>query len=458
MKTIKLFLLIIIIFAIGTFGYVAIEGWSIFDAFYMTAISITTVGFGETKPLSEVGKIFTILIIFLGLGAAAVFASHLAKAFLESHFKKFFGANKMLKKINRLKDHYIICGYGGVGSAICGTLNDAGIKFVVVEQNEEVAKWAEKRDFLTVIGKATYDTTLLQAGIKNAKGIVVSMGDDSLNMYVSLAARELNPEIFIIARGYKSDIESRLVRAGANTVVYPIKMGGEQIAHLIKRQLRNSSSLENSTGTGQSVMGFTLRPYKHYGELDITVGELKKRMKAINIVTLKRINGDEIPSPSDDVSIHKNDTLLLVVSDTPVIDRQVVSEDSMFFWSDKYSVGNVQMDTEHEKLFHIIYDFVTSINSGSDKEVITVGFNKIVENTIDHFENEEKLFIQYNYPKRREHIKIHKELLSSIKALNKDREYNFSMGIEEALFSSLLDHIMDSDKKFTAYIKENFHG
>lgn len=118
MKTIKIFLLIIIIFMIGTLGYVVIEGWSLFDAFYMTAISITTVGFGETKPLSDMGKIFTIMIIFLGLGAAAVFATHLAKAFLESHFRNFLGASKMLKKINRLKGHYIICGYGGVGSAI----------------------------------------------------------------------------------------------------------------------------------------------------------------------------------------------------------------------------------------------------------------------------------------------------------------------------------------------------
>lgn len=458
MKTFKLLLLIIIIFTIGTLGYVAIEGWSFFDAFYMTAISITTVGFGETKPLSEVGKLFTILIIFLGLGAAAVFASHLAKAFLESHFKNLFGANKMLKKINRLRDHYIICGYGGVGSAICGTLNDAGIKFVVVEQNEDVAQWAEKRDLLTVIGKATYDTTLLQAGIKNAKGIVVSMGDDSLNMYVSLAARELNPEIFIIARGYKSDIESRLVRAGANTVVYPIKMGGEQIAHLIKRQLRSSNSSDDNNGAGLSVMGYTLRPYKHYGELNVSIGDLKKRMKAQNIVTLKRVSGEEIQAPTDEILVHKNDSLLLVVSDVPALDRQVVSEDSMFYWSDKYSVGNAKMDLEHEKLFHIIYDFVTSINSGSDKEVITIGFNRIIENTIEHFDNEEKLFSQYNYPHKREHIKVHKEVLSSIKALNKDREYNFSMGIEEALFSSLLEHIMDSDKKFTDYIKENFHG
>ncbi len=181
----------------------------LFDGFYMTAISITTVGFGEIKPLSNTGRVFTVALIFLGIGSAMVFATQLAKAFLENHFQSYFGASKMMKKINRLLNHYIICGFGGIGSSICATLDDSEIPFVVIEANEESAKWAQTRNYLTVIGKASYDSTLIQAGIKEAAGIVVDMGDDSLNMYVSLAAREINTELFIIARGYKSDIESR---------------------------------------------------------------------------------------------------------------------------------------------------------------------------------------------------------------------------------------------------------
>ncbi len=441
---------------IGTFGYVAIEGWSVFDAFYMTAISITTVGFGETKPLSGAGKIFTIMIIFLGLGAAAVFATHLAKAFLESHFKNFFGANKMLKKINRLKDHYIICGYGGVGSAICATLNDSGIKFVVIEQNEDVAQWAEKRNFMTVIGKATYDSTLIQAGIANAKGIVVSMGDDSLNMYVSLAARELNKDIFIIARGYKADIESRLVRAGANTVVYPIKMGGEQIAHLIKRQLHTEDSIKENIAN--SVMGYTLKHYQYPHEFPSTVGDIKKDMKAINVVTLvKKTTEKEISSPEDSTAVNSGDSLLLVISEINK-ETQKVSEDSSFFWSEKHEIGNSILDDEHKNLFQISFEFVEAVRTNQDRDIIIKSFNRLVESTIEHYENEERLFKQYNYPDQKEHIKVHKKLLSNITNLNRNRNYEFDSNIEPVLFSSLMDHIMEYDKKFVDYIKENFHG
>ena len=357
-QTLKIFLLILAVFLIGTVGYVVIEGWELFDAFYMTAISITTVGFGETRPLSPLGKVFTIMIIFLGLGAAAVFASHLAKAFLESHFKSLFGESKMLKRVSKLKNHYIICGYGGVGSAICQTLHDSNIKFVVIEEKEDVIKWARERHFLTVHGKATYDATLLQAGIKQAMGIVVSMGEDSMNMYVSLAARELNSDIFIIARGYKADIESRLLRAGANTVVYPLKMGGSQIAHLIKKQL-HTTGISNE-GLGTSVMGFSLRLYKHYNQDSTTVGEIKKRMKALNVVTLKRSSKDEITNPDNDVRVQHDDNLLLVVEET-IKNSDDIKKSSKFHWEKNYDLGYKQIDEEHKKLFQITYEFVEAI-------------------------------------------------------------------------------------------------
>ncbi len=439
-------------------GYVIIEDWSVFDSFYMTAISITTVGFGETKPLSETGKIFTVILIFVGLGAAAVFASHLAKAFLENHFRNFFGASKMLKKINRLKDHYIICGYGGVGSAICTTLSDAGIKFVVVEQDEDTAGWAEKRNYMTVIGKATYDSTLIQAGIKNAKGIVVSMGDDSLNMFVSLAARELNPDIFIIARGYKAGIEGRLVRAGANTVVYPIKMGGEQIAHLIKRQLHSTDIKVEATGLSSSVMGYNLKLYKHYNEDEATIADVVKRMKALNAVSLiKKGQTDEITKPEDDLIVHQDDNVLLVIEEYQKEDPKVKAN-SLFFWKEKYELGLDQTDLEHKELFKISAEFVEAVKSGAEKDIVTRCFNRLLDQTIEHFDNEEKLFTQYNYDDKKHHLITHKKLLTSLNSINKNRDYNFSLGVEEFLFKNQVSHILEEDKKFVDYVKENFHG
>ena len=314
---IKILFLIIIIFCIGTFGYYFIEDdWSLMDCFYMTAISITTVGYGELKPLSDGGRLFTVFLIFIGLGSAAVFATQLAKAFVENNFKRYFGESKMFKRISSLKNHYIICGFGGIGSSISPVLYDADIPFVVIENNEETASWAQKRNYLTVIGKATYDSTLIQAGIKKAAGIVVSMGEDSLNMYVSLAARELNPDLFIIARGYKADIENRLVRAGADEVVYPLRMGGEQIAREIMKQFKKNVLTESDEMKDQSVMGYNLKKYIQNNDEKITVGEIKKRTSADSVLLLSREGIDDIHTPQDSEEVFVDDTLLLLISET----------------------------------------------------------------------------------------------------------------------------------------------
>ncbi len=123
---IQILTIIIAIFSGGTLGYYFIEeNWTLFESFYMTAITITTVGYGETKPLSDAGRLFTIFLIFIGLGSAAIFATQLAKAFLENNFKEIFGANKMKKQINDLKNHYIVCGFGDIGSYICSVLDQA---------------------------------------------------------------------------------------------------------------------------------------------------------------------------------------------------------------------------------------------------------------------------------------------------------------------------------------------
>ena len=286
------------------------------DCFYMTAISITTVGYGELKPLSDGGRLFTVFLIFIGLGSAAVFATQLAKAFVENNFKRYFGESKMFKRISSLKNHYIICGFGGIGSSISPVLYDSDIPFVVIENNEETASWAQKRNYLTVIGKATYDSTLIQAGIKKAAGIVVSMGEDSLNMYVSLAARELNPDLFIIARGYKADIENRLVRAGADEVVYPLRMGGEQIAREIMKQFKKNVLTESNEIKDQSVMGYNLKKYIQNNDEKITVGDIKKRTRADSVLLLSRDGIDDIHTPQDSEEVFVDDTLLLLISET----------------------------------------------------------------------------------------------------------------------------------------------
>ena len=161
---------ILFVFTIGTLGFYYIEGtWTILEAFYMTIITITTVGYGEVRPLSSHGQVFAIIFIILGLSTAALLATELARQFIERNFKAIYGAGRMRKKINKLQNHYIICGYGGIGSAICASLKNSNVPFVVIENNEKNVEFATMEGFLVIIGKATYDATLIEAGIKQAR-------------------------------------------------------------------------------------------------------------------------------------------------------------------------------------------------------------------------------------------------------------------------------------------------
>ena len=451
---IKIMILIVIIFAVGTTGYYLIEDdWTLLDGFYMTAISITTVGYGEIKPLSDAGKIFTVILIFLGLGSVAVFASQLAKTFIENNLNRYFGANKMMKKIGRLKNHYIICGFGGIGSSISAKLDDSDIPFVIVEENEETANWAQKRNYHTILGKATYDSTLIQAGIKRATGLVVSMGDDSLNMYVSLAARELNPDLYIIARGYKPDIENRLIRAGANTVVYPIKMGGEMIAREIKNQYKKNGS-GSEEPRHSSVMGYSLKIYNHFSDNPAAIGEIREKTGAENIVTLKRENNEEVSFPKDSEILKKNDTLLMLVNNKTITKKIPGDENdkTLFEWSDNYNTGIRTIDEEHQKLFEVTDQFLKALKSGLSREYTSRIFDRLIEDTIRHFENEEKLFSKHGYPEKDEHISEHRKLTEKIIELNRNRDYVFSDNVEDFLFSWLRNHIIKDDIKFAEFM------
>jgi len=322
--------IVISVFLIGILGYYFIEhNWSFLDALYMTIITLTTVGYGEVKPLSNTGKIFTVIFIILGLSTAAVIASQLARNFLERNFKAIIEANKMKKKTRKLKDHFIVCGFGDIGNSISNELSNAGIPFVIIENNDRIAEFAMMKNYLVIKGKATYDETLIEAGIKRSKGMVICLGDDSLNMYVTLAARELNPNLLIIVRGYKSDGEKRMLRAGANSVIYPLKLGGQQMAQIIISEYSKDyreNKLEVSTF---SIMGYSLKLYKHFMRNDIKLEKIIEENNALKTIKIKRADGTEIFNPSSDTLINKDDSILLLVEEKELEDEAVIEKDSI---------------------------------------------------------------------------------------------------------------------------------
>jgi len=217
------------IVAFGTIGYMNVEGWNFLDSLYMTIITLASVGYKEVRPLSDNGRIFTIFLIIGGVGTVLYALNNGAKVILEGEFKEIFGRSRLEKKIKALRDHYIICGYGRMGKIIVKELKDKDIRFVVIEKNPE----AGQEDLLILPGDATKDEVLKEAGIHKAKGLISVLPTDAENLYVVLSARELNPDLFIVARAGEEGSEQKLIRAGANRVVSPYHIGGLRIAHTV---------------------------------------------------------------------------------------------------------------------------------------------------------------------------------------------------------------------------------
>jgi voltage-gated potassium channel len=227
--------LLITVLICGTLGYMVIENWGFLDALYMTIVTVTTVGFAETHPLSVIGRVFTIILIFGGWTTFAIVGALIARMVIHKEIKGFFRRNNMQNIIDKMKNHYIVCGGGRIGSFICEDLKEKKIPFVLAEIDETLLQIAEKKGYLVVKGNATTDEILLESGIKRAKGIVAALTNDADNLMISLAARELNPDIHIIARCEKASIHKRMRQGGSDVVVSPLQLGARHIAGLIAR-------------------------------------------------------------------------------------------------------------------------------------------------------------------------------------------------------------------------------
>jgi voltage-gated potassium channel len=207
----------------------------LFDAFYMTLITISTVGFGEIKPLSHGGRILTAFIIISGISVLTYTLGQVVKIFVEGELTQLLGRRKLEKQISRLNDHYIICGYGRIGKIICQELADDTIPFIVIEQNPDLVETLEQDRYLYINMDATTEDALLKAGIMRAKGIVTVVHSDADNVFITLTAKGLRPEIFILARSSDEENQEKLLRAGASRVVCPYLMGGRRMFQVLKR-------------------------------------------------------------------------------------------------------------------------------------------------------------------------------------------------------------------------------
>lgn len=229
-------LLIITIFVVGVFGYRLIEGWSFIDALYMTVITLATIGYGETHPLSTAGRLFTIFLILSGLGIMGYGLSILATFIVEGELVRVIGRRKMEKAINKLNNHIIICGAGETGRYVVEEFIKTKTPFVIVESDPTNLESLQQYDgILYIRGDATKDAILIEAGIRRAKGLVSALHSDKDNLFVVLTARALNSKLHIVSRVVESDSEHKLIVAGANDIVSPKFIGGMRMASIMIR-------------------------------------------------------------------------------------------------------------------------------------------------------------------------------------------------------------------------------
>lgn len=309
-KLINPIIAIVCVISIGTIGYMLLEKWSFFDAFYMTIITLTTVGYNEVHNLSNTGRAFSIILILSGVGTMFYMFGVGAKVLLEGEIRDILGRKKLSKKIESLKDHYIICGFGRMGSIICRELLQSKASFVVVEADPEVVSTIDA-DYLSMQGDATQDSVLKQAGIEKARGLISVLSSDANNLYVVLSARGLNPKLRIIARASEEGSEQKLMRAGADNVVSPYNIGGLRIAHsLLKPAVVDFIEFATRSENLELQME-EVRVKETSNIIGKTLYEcgMGKELGVI-IVAIKRESGEMEFNPTSTSMIEKGDTLI----------------------------------------------------------------------------------------------------------------------------------------------------
>ncbi len=306
-------LLILIIF-IGSMGYVLIEDMTVLDSLYMTIITIFTVGFREVKPLSPLGKFFTILIICGGVGTALFAFTKVGEIISEGGINKFWRRRRMENRLKKMKDHYIICGCGRMGHIVCKRLEEEKIPYVVIDNNEEtIQELKETCDCVAIIGDASNEEVLLEAGVKRAKAVAALLPSDADNLYLVLTVRLLHPSTFILSKVLEEEAEKKILQIGANKVVSPYKLSGLKLAQgLIRPTLVEFLDLiirrqELSLSMEEFVVKKNSRIVNH----TLIESDVRKQANVI-VVAAKKPGEDIVFNPSPDIKIGTGDTLLVL--------------------------------------------------------------------------------------------------------------------------------------------------
>jgi voltage-gated potassium channel len=305
--------MIIIIMTSGTVGYMITEGWNIQDSLFMTVITISTVGYREIHPLHEHGRIFTIFLVFFGIGFTLYITAGIVQFIIEGQIQTILGRKRLDKRIKRLKNHYIICGYGRIGMVICDILKKKPFNVVIIEKNRDMIPRMEESGLPYITGDTVDESNLLQAGIGRAKGLIAALATDADNVFLVLTARQLNPDIFIMARAGSNDVRAKILAAGADIVESPYEMGAENMAQKIIRPTVTSFlelALKHQHKDIQ-MEEIPVSPSSPLANIILKDSGIRQDYNLI-IIAIKKADNNMLFNPSFETKIKAGDTLIAV--------------------------------------------------------------------------------------------------------------------------------------------------
>src|SRR6266404_1523578 len=312
----------------GTVGFVVVEQYSWFDAFYMTLITVSTVGYAELHPLSHAGRVFNSFLIFFGVTIMLLAVGGMTQVIIELELNQYFEKRRSKKMIDSLHDHYIVCGFGRVGRGAAAELRRAGVPFLIVDNNEERVENAIHAGMLAVLADATIDETLRDAGIMRAKGLIATLQSDADNLFVILSAKALKPTLLVSTRIATEQTENKMRLAGADYVFAPYDMTGNRMAQVMLKPHVFQFIDFTTKSIGLNVGIEQLRVPKSSGLASKSLEELQIRKEmGVIVLAIRKSDGQMLFNPPADAAIDGGD-YLIVMGETADLRRleQILTE------------------------------------------------------------------------------------------------------------------------------------